>query len=180
MKQPLTEQIQEVASLLTLLQVKIVFAESCTGGLISASLARAPGISDVHCGSAVVYRLDTKSQWLGVPAPMLLEPGPVSQLVAEAMATGVLERTPEADIAASITGHLGPNAPDSQDGLVFVGIAIRGITCRVTEHRLPKFLCEVGNFPYPGDTEREQRQWLAVTIVFSEIATVLREEYLSF
>ena len=180
MKQPLTEQIQEIASLLTLLQVKIVFAESCTAGLISASLARAPGISDVHCGSAVVYRLDTKTEWLGVAAPMLIEPGPVSEPVARAMATGVLERTPEADIAVSITGHLGPDAPDSQDGQVFVGVVIRGKACRVTEHRLQKFLCENENLPYPGETAREMRQWLAVKIVFDEIAKVLREEYLSF
>jgi nicotinamide-nucleotide amidase len=180
MKQPLTEQIHEVASLLMLLQVKIVFAESCTGGLISASLARSPGISQVHCGSAVVYRPETKSEWLGVAAPMLNEPGPVSEPVARAMAAGVLERTPEADMAVSITGHLGPNAPDTQDGLVYVGIAIRDKTCRVTEHRLEKFLCENDHLPYPGETEREQRQWLAVTLVFREIATVLRDEYLSF
>ena len=180
MKQPLTEQIQEVASLLMLLQVKIVFSESCTGGLISASLARVPGISEVHCGSAVVYRLDTKTRWLGVPESMLIEQGPVSEPVAEAMASEVLERTPEAEIGASITGHLGPNAPDLQDGLVFVGVAIRGKTCRVTEHRLQKFLCEDGNLPYPGETEREQRQWAAVSFVLSQVATVLREEYLSF
>ncbi len=180
MKQPLAEQIQEVASLLKLLQVKIVFAESCTGGLISASLARIPGISDVHCGSAVVYRLETKTKWLGVPASMLIEPGPVSKPVAEAMAIGVLEHTPEAEIAASITGHLGPNAPELQDGLIFVGVAIRGKTCHVTEHRLQQVPCEDGNFVYPGETEREQRQWVAVSIVFRQIEAVLRDEYLSF
>ena len=180
MKQPLIEQIQEVASLLMLLQVKIVFAESCTGGLVSASLARIPGISDVHCGSAVVYRLQTKTQWLCVPESLLIEPGPVSNPVAEAMATGVLERTSEADIAASITGHLGPNAPKSQDGLIFVGIAIRGKACRVTEHRLQKFPDTEGDFNYPGETEREQRQWAAASLVFNELKSFLRDEYLSF
>ena len=180
MKQPLVEQIQEVASLLMLLKVKIVFAESCTGGLISASLARVPGVSDVHCGSAVVYRLETKTKWLGVPASMLIQSGPVSEPVAEAMAIGVLEHTPEAEIAASITGHLGPNAPESQDGLVFVGVAIRGKTCLVTEHRLKKFPNELENFYYPGETEREQRQWAAVSLVLSQVETVLRDEYLSF
>tara|TARA_B100000497_G_C7335992_1_gene221635 strand:- start:168 stop:410 length:243 start_codon:yes stop_codon:yes gene_type:complete len=42
------------------------------------------------------------------------------------MAVGVLEKTPEADFAISITGHLGPAAPEGMDGLVFVGIARRG------------------------------------------------------
>lgn len=106
--------------------LKIVFAESCTAGLVSATLARIPGISDYHCGSAVVYRLDTKHRWIDVPEALLLDPGPVSQVVAEAMARGVLEKTPEADMAAAITGHLGPNAPAGMDGLVWMAIARRG------------------------------------------------------
>lgn len=105
--------------------LKIVFAESCTAGLVSATFARIPGISAHHCGSAVVYRLDTKHQWLGVSEALLENPGPVSREVANAMAYGVLKKTPEADIAAAITGHLGPNAPADQDGLVWMAIAYR-------------------------------------------------------
>jgi PncC family amidohydrolase len=105
--------------------LKIVFAESCTAGLASATLAKIPGISEHHCGSAVVYRLDTKHQWLGVSNELLENPGPVSQEVAEAMATGVFRITPEADLAATITGHLGPNAPTGQDGLVWMAVARR-------------------------------------------------------
>ncbi len=104
---------------------RVVFAESCTAGLVSAALAQVPGISEFHCGSAVVYRLDTKTRWLDVPAELLIDPGPVSEAVARAMAVGVLMKTPEADWAASITGHLGPNAPEELDGLVFLGIARR-------------------------------------------------------
>jgi nicotinamide mononucleotide (NMN) deamidase PncC len=44
------------------------------------------------------------------------------------MAAGVLERTPRADVAVSVTGHLGPDAPRGQDGLVFVALASRGST----------------------------------------------------
>lgn len=105
--------------------LKIVFAESCTAGLVSATLARIPGISAHHCGSAVVYRLETKHRWLGVGNDILKNPGPVSREVAEAMAEGVLKITPEAEIAASITGHLGPNAPADQDGLVWIALARR-------------------------------------------------------
>ncbi|MDP1798829.1 MAG: nicotinamide-nucleotide amidohydrolase family protein [Planctomycetaceae bacterium] len=105
--------------------LKIVFAESCTAGLASATLARIPGISDHHCGSAVVYRLDTKHHWIDVPEAWLINPGPVSREVAEAMATGVLQKTPEADIAAAITGHLGPNAPAGMDGLIWMAVAVR-------------------------------------------------------
>lgn len=174
MDQPIASLLGEVAGLLMKSQTKIVFAESCTAGLISATLARVPGISDVHCGSAVVYRLATKTRWLGVPEPMLDDPGPVSEPVARAMAEGVLSQTPEAKMSAAITGHLGPGAPPDQDGQIFVGIAVRGSGCRVTEHRLSQFKMPGDQFPYPGTTVREQRQWEAVEFVLSLVAQTIR------
>ncbi len=121
----LHREARRLADLLSQSGRKIVFAESCTGGLVSASLTRIPGISAFHCGSAVVYQIATKQEWLGIPANLLEKPGPVSRIVAEQMATRVLERTPQADLAVSVTGHLGPNAPPQQDGLVFIGSAVR-------------------------------------------------------
>jgi PncC family amidohydrolase len=138
----LTQAAERLAETLRSHRCRAVFAESCTGGLVSAALSQVAGISEFHCGSAVVYKLDTKTQWLGVPAAILKDPGPVSEVVARAMAIGVLIRTPEAHWAASITGHLGPNAPPEQDGLVFIGIARRSADSaevadvQVTEHRL--------------------------------------------
>lgn len=177
MPQPLAALVQEVASLLMQLGRRVVFAESCTGGLVSASLARVPGISEYLCGSAVVYRLDTKARWLGISEALLRDPGPVSAVVARAMALGVLTRTPEADLAASITGHLGPNAPGDQDGLVFIGIVQRnaGATLEsnveVFECRLPAEASALREFP--GNTGREQRQWLAVERVLSHLRSAL-------
>ncbi len=173
MQQPLVPIAEEIAGILSRLRLKIVFAESCTGGLISATMARVPGASNFHCGSAVVYRLATKTQWLGIPASVLIDPGPVSEPVARLMGEGALDHTPEADLAASITGHLGPNAPAGQDGLIFVGIAIRGKICRVVEHRLPQFP-DASGYPYPGESEREQRQWAAVAFVLAEVIETLR------
>jgi PncC family amidohydrolase len=104
---------------------RLVLAESCTAGLIAASLGRIPGISDVLCGSLVTYRDATKTNWLGVPESVLGKHTAVSESVAGLMVTGALVATPEADLAASVTGHLGPDAPASQDGLIYVGIAER-------------------------------------------------------
>ena len=177
MPQPLAALVQEVASLLQVSRRRVVFAESCTGGLVSASLARVPGISEFLCGSAVVYRLDTKTRWLGVSEALLYDPGPVSEVVARAMALGVLARTPEADLAVSITGHLGPNAPGDQDGLIFIGIARRsaeatgGVTVDVFEDRLPSETS--ARHEFPGDSTREQRQWLAVERVLSHLRSAL-------
>jgi PncC family amidohydrolase len=120
-----TSSARRVARLLKASRLKVVFAESCTGGLVSGALTKIPGISDYHCGGVVVYRNETKRAYLGIPAAVLKDPGPVSEQVAMVMAIKVLERTPEADLAVSVTGHLGPNAPPDLDGLVFSSIAWR-------------------------------------------------------
>jgi len=104
---------------------RLVLAESCTCGLIAATLGEIPGISAYLCGSAVTYREATKTAWLGVREETLDRLTAVSREVALQMACGALDATPEADWAVSVTGHLGPNAPDSQDGLVFIGVARR-------------------------------------------------------
>lgn len=106
---------------------RLVLAESCTGGLVAASLAQIPGVSEHLCGSAVVYRNATKTAWLGIDAALLADPaiGPVSSAVTNALAVNVLRRTPEADVAAAVTGHLGPNAPPELDGTVYVAVAVR-------------------------------------------------------
>ncbi len=106
---------------------RIVCAESCTAGLIAATLASIPGASRHLCGSAVVYRNDTKTRWLGVAQEILDDKtrGDVCAETAERMAHGVLQLTPEADFALSITGHLGPGAPPDLDGVAFVGWAQR-------------------------------------------------------
>ena len=121
----LSTAARRVALLLTAKARKVVFAESCTGGLVSAALTKIPGISNYHCGGVVVYRNQTKMAYLGIPADLLENPGPVSREVAELMARAVLEKTPEADFAAAVTGHLGPNAPPKLDGLAFAVVARR-------------------------------------------------------
>lgn len=153
-------------------RVRIVFAESCTGGLIAATLAEVPGISAWLCGSAVVYQIETKAEWLGVSREYLKRPGPVSRVVAEAMAVGALERTPQAELAASVTGHLGPQAPPRQDGLFFAAVAHRdemGRTCclRVVRHVLRE------DVPAGRDSLRVRRQRAAAAFVLRLARTTI-------
>ena len=105
--------------------LRLVLAESCTGGLVSASLAAIPGVSQWLCGSAVTYREATKVAWLALDSKLIEEYSAVSAEVTDAMARQVLDRTPEATIAMAVTGHLGPNAPPPLDGVVFMAIAWR-------------------------------------------------------
>jgi PncC family amidohydrolase len=133
---PAPSAARRIARLLAATGRKVVFAESCTGGLVSGALTKIPGISAWHCGGVVVYRNETKTAYLDISPKLLAGPGPVSREVAEQMARRVLAKTPEANISAAVTGHLGPNAPPDLDGLVFVAIAwqLRGKTeCEITE-----------------------------------------------
>ena len=120
----------EVLALLKQTGQRLVCAESCTAGLVSATLAGIPGASNSFCGSAVVYRNATKSGWLGVPPAVLDDPtrGDVCEETAILMAQGVLAMTPEASVSVSVTGHLGPGSPPGLDGAVDIGWAVRDPT----------------------------------------------------
>lgn len=121
----LGEAAQRLGVVLQRHQTQIVFAESCTAGLVSASLAAVPGISKWLCGSAVTYQEATKVCWIGVQPTDLENYTAVSEQVARAMAVGVLRFTPHADLAVSVTGHLGPGAPPELDAVIFIGTAVR-------------------------------------------------------
>ena len=121
-----------LAASLARTNLKIVLAESCTGGLASALLTEVPGISNNFCGSVVTYRATSKSAWLGIDSAMIEAHTAESPEITIAMAIGVLDRTMEADWSAAITGHLGPGAPPEKDGLIFIATAQRIDDRRVT------------------------------------------------
>ncbi len=120
----------EALALLGLLRAEnllLATAESCTGGLIAATLTAIPGSSDVLDRGFVTYSNAAKSEMLGVPPEMIEAVGAVSKSVARAMAEGVLAHS-RADIAVSVTGVAGPGggSPDKPVGLVWFGAARRG------------------------------------------------------
>jgi len=116
-------QIAELVS--TTPEQRIVFAESCTGGMAAALVTQVPGVSKWFCGSAVTYREPTKVEWLAVTPTLIHEFTAESLQTTEAMAVGALTKTSEATIACAVTGHLGPNVPPEINGQMFVAIAIR-------------------------------------------------------
>jgi nicotinamide-nucleotide amidase len=86
---------------------RIATAESCTAGLLAARLTDRPGSSDYVMGGVVSYSNEAKEQLLGVDSALIEANGAVSEPVAEAMATGALQRF-GADTAIAITGIAGP------------------------------------------------------------------------
>jgi PncC family amidohydrolase len=86
----------------------IVTAESCTGGLVAATLTAIPGSSDVFERGFVTYANTAKSEMLGVPYWLIERHGAVSEDVARAMAGGALTHS-QASLAVAVTGVAGPD-----------------------------------------------------------------------
>jgi nicotinamide-nucleotide amidase len=87
--------------------LKIVTAESCTGGLLAGALTENAGASTVFERGFVTYSNEAKQDLLGVPAELIAAHGAVSAEVAEAMALGALAHS-RAQLALAITGVAGP------------------------------------------------------------------------
>lgn len=87
---------------------RLVSAESCTGGLLAASVTNLAGSSEWFEGAFVTYRLTAKTRFLGVQAATLRRHGAVSEPVAREMAQGALDHS-DADISVAITGLAGPS-----------------------------------------------------------------------
>jgi nicotinamide-nucleotide amidase len=99
-------------------------AESCTGGLVGATLTHEAGISDCYLGGVISYANSVKESVLGVKRSTLQSVGAVSRETAEQMAEGV-RRLTGADLAISITGLAGPGGETETKpiGLVYIGLA---------------------------------------------------------
>ena len=106
--------------------LKLATAESCTGGLIAATLTEIAGSSDVFDRGFVTYSNAAKTELLKVSAKLIAKVGAVSEEVARAMATGALSRS-DADIAVAVTGIAGPGGatPQKPVGLVHLACARR-------------------------------------------------------
>ncbi|VAW17559.1 Nicotinamide-nucleotide amidase [hydrothermal vent metagenome] len=107
--------------------VKVVTAESCTGGLVIAALTETPGASDVVDRGFVTYSNAAKSEMIGVPTALIDRHGAVSAEVAGAMASGALAAS-GADIAVAITGIAGPGGGSAQKPVGLVHFAGAGKT----------------------------------------------------
>lgn len=108
-------------------RLKLVTAESCTGGLVAGVLTEIAGSSDVVERGFVTYSNDAKTDCLGVPATLIAEHGAVSAEVARAMAEGALAHAP-ADVAVSVTGVAGPGGGTAAKpvGLVYLAARAKG------------------------------------------------------
>ncbi len=103
----------------------VATAESCTGGMVAASLTEIAGSSDVVDRGFVTYSNTAKKQMLNVKKGTLTNYGAVSEQTALEMAEGALLAA-GVDIAVSITGIAGPGPSEHKpEGRVCFGLAIK-------------------------------------------------------
>lgn len=105
----------------------IGLAESCTGGLVAATITSVPGSSGYFLGSVVSYADGLKVALLDVPLDTLGAHGAVSAQTARAMAIGARGRL-GVDVAAAVTGISGPTGGTDEKpvGLTYLGLADAG------------------------------------------------------
>lgn len=104
--------------------LRIVTAESCTGGLVAGAICAVSGASDVFERGFVTYSNRAKQELLGVPGDLIADFGAVSEPVARTMAEGALENS-NAHLAVAITGVAGPGGgtPMKPVGTVHIATA---------------------------------------------------------
>jgi PncC family amidohydrolase len=105
----------------------ISFAESITGGALSARIVEAPGASDYFMGGLIAYDNRIKQQFLKVSSKILKEEGAVSVSCAREMAKGI-RKLMKTDAGVSVTGIAGPSGATATKpiGLVYAGFDIQG------------------------------------------------------
>lgn len=152
---------ENVISLLKQRGWHIAFAESCTGGLATATLVDVPSASAVLNASFVTYANEAKSRYAHVKPETLRAYGAVSEAVVSEMAAGVAAET-AAEVGVGISGIAGPDGgtPEKPVGTVCFGFYINGKISTCTCHF--------------SDLSRTEVREAAVRFVFRTLVTLLK------
>ena len=124
-----TALAEEVVKMLKNAGMTVTTVESCTGGLISATLVDVAGASAVLNQAYVTYANEAKQSLVGVKAETLEAYGAVSEQTAREMAEGGAKAA-NADAALAVTGIAGPDGGTAEKpvGLVYIGCRVNGNT----------------------------------------------------
>ena len=141
--------------------LKVITAESLTGGMISETLTSIPGSSEVVLGGVASYAYVLKRDGLGVDYEGLCKRGAVNSETAAQMVKGALNLS-EANIAVSVTGIAGPGGEekDKPVGTVYFGIM-------TDQDEVPKTFRK--NFLGNREVVRKQTTLCAIETLMSEI-----------
>jgi nicotinamide-nucleotide amidase len=102
--------------------LRIVTAESCTGGLVAGAICQVAGATDVFERGFITYSNRAKQELLGVPGDLIADLGAVSEPVSRMMAEGALENS-NAHLSVAVTGVAGPGGGTAMKPVGTVHIA---------------------------------------------------------
>ena len=127
---------QKIVKLLSKKNLKISFAESCTGGLLSCAITSVSGSSKVFALGLVTYSNQSKNSVLKIPKKILRMYGAVSYETCLSMVQN-LSKIGKTEVSVSITGIAGPKGGTRKKpvGLVYIGIK-KGNKTLVKKHLL--------------------------------------------
>jgi nicotinamide-nucleotide amidase len=123
------ELVQSLATQLMQRGWMLSTAESCTGGMIAVTCTDLAGSSRWFERGFVTYSNAAKTEMLGVPAPLIVQHGAVSEAVVLAMALGAADKS-RSQVALAVTGIAGPGggSADKPVGTVWLGWHVNGQT----------------------------------------------------
>ncbi len=104
-------------------KLKVSFAESCTGGLLSSSITSIAGSSKIFNLALITYSNKAKIDILKIPNKIIKKYGAVSKECCLSMVEN-LSKISKANVSVSITGIAGPHGGTKLKpvGLVYIGI----------------------------------------------------------
>ena len=155
-----TDLTKTLAEILLSRNWTVSLAESCTGGLVSATLTELAGSSEWFERGYITYSNEAKTECLDVPAQIIESHGAVSEPVAKAMAEGARINS-GSNVAISITGIAGPSGGTAEKpvGTVCFGWATENQTLTKTMH-------------FNGDRQAVRQQ--ATEFALTELIALLR------
>ena len=126
-EQAVHELAKRLGARLVMKGLKLVTAESCTGGWIAKVLTDIAGSSDWFDSAIVSYSNEAKKHFLKVPDGILLDHGAVSENTVLAMQQGIFMET-GADAGISVSGIAGPGGGSEEKpvGTVWIAVSMRG------------------------------------------------------
>lgn len=119
---PLAQMASALGPLLVARELKLVVAESCTGGWLAQVLTATEGCSAWFDRGYVAYSGEAKRQMLGVKLSTMKKHGSVSRDTVSEMALGALKKS-KADIAVAMTGVAGPGGGSEEKPVGTVWVA---------------------------------------------------------
>jgi nicotinamide-nucleotide amidase len=116
---------QKIVANLKKKKLKISFAESCTGGLLSSTITSVSGSSKIFSMGLVTYSNESKITVLKIPKNIIQKYGAVSVQCCLSMVNN-LSKISKSKVCISITGVAGPNGGTRHKpvGLVYIGIKV--------------------------------------------------------